>query len=91
MLKILFSYFACVNALAFIMMALDKWYAVKNKWRIPEYILLATALLGGGVGMVTAMVVARHKLSKAKFRILGPLSILAYVILFAYLIFALYV
>lgn len=71
-------------------MVLDKWYAVKNKWRLPESVLLSTAILGGGTGMVVAMVVARHKLSKFKFRLIGPLSILVQLGLFAYLLFVNY-
>lgn len=87
MIKILFSYYVSLNFIAFVMMVLDKWYAVKNKWRISEFVLLLSALIGGGIGLISAMVVARHKLSKVKFRILGPLSILLHACLFAYLLF----
>ena len=87
MIKVIFSYYICINGLAFIMMLLDKWYAVKNKWRIPENVLIGSALLGGGVGLVTAMVVVRHKLSKWKFRFFGPISILLFTILLGYFVF----
>lgn len=87
MLKVVFFYFFCVNLIAFVMMVLDKWYAVKHMRRIPENVLLGTALIGGGVGFVSGMVIARHKLSKLRFRLIGPISILMIFALVGYLVY----
>lgn len=87
MIKVIYSYFLSVNILLFTMMLLDKWYAVKGKWRIPETVLLGVAWIGGGVGLVVAMVVARHKLSKWQFRLVGPLNILLMMVLVGYLVY----
>ena len=87
LIKVLYSYFICVNVLLFAMMLLDKWYAVKGKWRIPENVLLGIALIGGGVGLVVGMVTAKHKLSKWHFRLVGPFSILLMLIFMGYLVY----
>lgn len=87
MLKVIFLYFACINLVVFTMMLLDKWYAVKSKRRIPENVLLSVALIGGGIGLVSAMVVARHKLSKLRFRLIGPLSVLMIFALVGYFVY----
>ncbi len=57
-----------INLLAFIFMALDKWFAVKNKWRISEATLLAISALGGSLGALVGMTIWRHKINKPKFR-----------------------
>lgn len=50
-------------------MLADKYYAIKNKWRIPEKILIGIALLGGSFGCITGMQLFRHKTRKPKFSI----------------------
>lgn len=42
-------------------MLTDKHKARKNKWRIPERTLIATALLGGSVGCILGMKLFHHK------------------------------
>ena len=49
---------------------IDKYRAVHNRRRIPEKILLLSALLGGAGGALAGMLVVRHKTRKWKFRIL---------------------
>jgi uncharacterized membrane protein YsdA (DUF1294 family) len=75
-----------INALAFVTMGIDKLKAIKGKRRISENTLLIFALLGGGAGFSLAMVLFRHKLSKARFRIMAAVSIAFYwVVLFSYI------
>lgn len=86
--ELLLLYF-CVNVFSFIVMMLDKWFAVKHKWRISEFFLLSTAVLGGSVGMVLGMVAFRHKLSKLKFRLLGVVLTVLHFALFSYVVMGL--
>lgn len=64
------------NAITFILMAVDKYKAVRGKWRISESALLTTAFAMGGFGSLLGSVVFRHKTRKLKFRILLPVALL---------------
>jgi len=65
---IIFSVFAIINFIAFILMALDKFYAVKGKWRISEAALVTVSFFGGSLGTLLGMIVCKHKINKVKFR-----------------------
>jgi len=60
-------YYALINLILFLMMAIDKLKAKKNKWRISETTLLATGLLGGAIGGLIAMRLVHHKNRKPYF------------------------
>ena len=64
---ILFAYFLLLNAIAFAVAGYDKYRAVNNKFRIPEKTLFTLAFFGGSVGLLLAMMIFRHKISKASF------------------------
>lgn len=70
------SIFAILNIISFVLMALDKFYAVKRKWRISEMSLMLISLFGGSIGTMIGMVVCKHKTSKSKFRYGVPIIIL---------------
>ena len=53
--------------ITFLVFGIDKWFAIRHQWRIPEIVLLALSFLGGSVGGILAMVVFRHKISKISF------------------------
>ena len=48
--QILAVYLAAVNLAAFAAFGIDKWKAVRQRWRIPEATLLGLALAGGALG-----------------------------------------
>lgn len=60
-MDIVFYYLLIINALGLLLMHIDKQKAMKNKWRIPERVLLGTAILGGSIGCIAGMQVFRHK------------------------------
>lgn len=68
-------YLILINAAAFVLMCLDKYYAKANKWRIPEATLLGVALLGGSAGTLVAMYTVRHKTRKPKFTVTVPVML----------------
>ena len=86
-MKLVFLYLAIINALGFVVMLVDKHRARKNLWRIPEARLMGIALLGGSVGVLTGMHLARHKTMHLKFT-LGVPVILAVQIVTAVLVFS---
>lgn len=58
-----------INALAYVVVWLDKKSARHGGWRVPEANLLGLALLGGVVGLWLGMRRFRHKTSKQSFRL----------------------
>ena len=67
-----YLYLILVNAIAFVLYGLDKSYAKKKKWRIPEANLIGIALLYGAPGAYLGMKVFRHKTKHPKFTITVP-------------------
>ncbi|MFV8365573.1 DUF1294 domain-containing protein [Flavobacterium sp. XS1P27] len=66
-MSFLLWYFPLINLVAFSTTGVDKWLAVKQKWRISERNLLFTSILGGTIGSGLAMLFFKHKTSKISF------------------------
>ena len=66
-MKVLLVYFFIVNIIEFILAGYDKRLAIKNKRRIPENTLFFLEAIGGTPGLLTAMLLFRHKTSKTSF------------------------
>ena len=71
--KVVLIYLLTVNAAAFLMMCLDKRFAVHGQWRIPEKTLFLLAVLGGSLGGCLAMRLFHHKTRHRSFAIGFPL------------------
>lgn len=68
------------NIIVFAVYGLDKFYAVKGKWRISEKNLLLFAFFMGGFGAFLGMQIFRHKIRKMTFSIGVPLAMLLNVV-----------
>lgn len=68
-MKYFWAYLILINALSFLLMLVDKFKAKKKLWRIPEATLMGGALLGGSVGALLGMYLARHKTRHPKFAV----------------------
>ncbi|MDW7670134.1 MAG: DUF1294 domain-containing protein [Bacillota bacterium] len=66
------AYYLMVSLLAFTLMGIDKLKAVKNRRRIPEKMLMGLALMGGALGVITGMLVFRHKIRNPLFYLGAP-------------------
>lgn len=77
------GYALLVNILAYAMYALDKKYAKRRQWRIPEATLLSIVLFGGSIGAFLAMKLLRHKTKHKKFTITVPLVLILQVVIVA--------
>ena len=76
----MYIYFIGMNLLTFFLFGLDKYQAVRHRFRIPERVLLGTSALGGALGGLLGMLLFRHKTRKAKFRIWIPSLLAAYLV-----------
>jgi len=74
--KIIVGTYLIINIIAFLFMALDKYFAVRQKWRISEMTLVLISVFGGSIGSLIGMIVWRHKINKPKFRFGIPVIIL---------------
>lgn len=66
-MKFIMIYFMLISLILFILMGLDKLFAIKKMWRIPEKTLIAIGYLGGAIGGIVGMTTFRHKTQKIKF------------------------
>lgn len=87
-MKYSFLYLVTINAAGFCLMLADKHRARKNLWRIPEKRLMLAAFLGGSIGVMLGMHLARHKTKHPKFAIGVPvifaLQLVLLVVFFSY-------
>lgn len=84
MAKFLLLYLILINAVAFLLMLVDKQKARKNLWRIPERTLFLSALLGGSVGALLGMYTFRHKTRHWSFKLGIPAILAGQIALAAY-------
>ena len=75
-----------INITSFLLMGIDKYFAIKNHWRISEKTLLLSSFLGGGIGALFGMFLFRHKTKKILFKIGIPLSIPINIITYYFII-----
>lgn len=80
-MKFLLLYLGIINALAFLLMLIDKQKARKNRWRIRERTLLGVSALGGSLGGLLGMYLLRHKTLHKRFSIGIPLMLLAHLLI----------
>ena len=81
MTKLILLYLLIVNAIAFLLMLIDKQKAKKKKWRIPEATLMGSAAIGGSIGALAGMYTFRHKTKHPKFTIGVPVILVLQLIL----------
>ena len=84
--KILLVYLLLINIVAFLTYGLDKWKAKKDKWRVPEKVLLLMAAIGGSIGAFFGMRVFHHKTQKWKFKLGVPVIFFLQVALVVFII-----
>ena len=77
-------YILAVSLLTWALFGIDKWKAVRGKWRIRESTLLGLSLIGGAAGGLAGMYLFRHKIRKMRFRIGVPLMLLVQAALWLY-------
>lgn len=71
-MKYFYMLSAVLNVFAFLLYGADKRRARKNRWRIPEKMLILSALALGAPGALLGMYAFRHKTRKPLFKIGVP-------------------
>lgn len=71
-----------INIVAFAAYGIDKYKAVRGKFRISERTLLLLAAAGGAVGAYAAMRIFRHKTLKKRFSAGVPLMLTLHLLCF---------
>ncbi len=77
---------AMYNLIVFCVYGYDKRCAIKDKWRVPEKVLIGLALFGGSVGAYLGMTIFRHKTKHTKFTVLVPLFLLIHIVMVVWLV-----
>ncbi len=85
MLKYYLIFLLLMSFIAFCLYGRDKRKAKKQKWRIPEKVLLGVGFLGGAAGALIGMKVFRHKTKHFYFWIVNILGILWQIALGVYI------
>ena len=75
-------YFLAINIVLFVVMGVDKYGAIRRRWRIPEATLFILALVGGACGGTVGMYSFRHKTKHWYFAVFFPLLALAQLALY---------
>lgn len=83
---IVIAYVFLINITAFILFGVDKKRAVNRGKRIPVWMLLWAARLGGGVGCWLGMFYFHHKKKHTNFQILIPLWIIIWMVILVLLL-----
>lgn len=78
-------YLAVINTVTCLLFGLDKWKAVRGRWRIRERTLLLLAAAGGAAGGWAGMYLFRHKTKKARFYVGIPLMLAVQIFLLFFL------
>lgn len=84
--EFIYLYLLLINTITFLSFISDKSRAKKRKWRIPEGRLLFLAFLGGSLGGLIGMLMARHKTKNLKFTLGMPIILVINIISWFYLI-----
>lgn len=71
-MEIVVVYLIIINAIGCVLMLVDKNKAKQRHWRIPERVLMVTAVIGGSIGVLAGMKLFRHKTKHPKFTIGVP-------------------
>ena len=74
------------NIVTFLMMGIDKYFAIKKHWRISEKTLLLSSVIGGGIGSLLGMITFHHKTKKLLFEIIVPISIPINIVIYYFII-----
>ena len=80
-MKYFIIYLIVINIITFIIFGLDKYYDIKNKFRVSEATLFCLCIIGGSFLGFVGMKVFRHKTKKIYFRIGVPLIMILEAIL----------
>ena len=84
-MKELLYYLIFINIFTFFLFGIDKYKAIKNKYRIKEATLFGLSIIGGSIGALFGMKIFHHKTLKFSFKYGIPLLAFLDIIIIIYL------
>lgn len=84
-MKKIIYYFIFINLFTFLIFGIDKYRAIKNKYRIKEKTLFGLSLIGGSFGAFIGMKLFHHKTIKPSFKYTIPVIALLELFLIIYI------
>jgi uncharacterized membrane protein YsdA (DUF1294 family) len=85
-MKEIIYYYIFINIFTFILFGIDKYRAIKNKYRVKESTLFSLSFIGGALGGFFGMKIFRHKTLKSSFKYGIPFLAFIEILIFIYLI-----
>lgn len=73
------KYLVIINIISFILYGLDKYLAIKKKFRISEISLYVVSIIGGCFMGIVGMKLFHHKTRKITFWIVNVISIIIWI------------
>ena len=74
-------YLMGINVFAFFIYGIDKYLAIKNKYRVSEYSLFILSIAGGSIGAILGMKTFHHKTRKMSFWIVNFLTLIIWLLI----------
>ena len=74
-------YLMGINVFAFFIYGIDKYLAIKNKYRVSEYSLFILSIFGGSIGAILGMKTFHHKTRKMSFWIVNILTLIIWLLI----------
>lgn len=84
-MKTMLIYLVAINFVTFIIFGIDKFKAIKKKWRVRESVLLGLSAVGGCIGGLAAMYIFRHKTKTPIFQYGMPIIFILQIAITVYL------
>lgn len=66
-IPVILWYLISINVFTFLLYSIDKYYAMKERKRVPEMTLYFFSFAGGFLGAILSMILTKHKLRKKLF------------------------
>lgn len=85
-IQVLILIYTTIGLISFSLFGIDKYKAIKGKYRISEQMLLVSGAVFGVYGMIFGMLIFNHKTKKTKFRILVPIIFLLHTLIWVYIL-----
>ena len=71
-------YLVGINIIAFFFYGIDKYNAIKKRYRVSEYSLFILSFMGGSIGSILGMRVFHHKTRKILFWVINIISLIVW-------------
>jgi len=79
-------YLVSINIFTFFLTLIDKYHAIKERKRVPEFNLYFFSFAGGFLGLILGMIIAKHKTSKKLFMFIQAIIAIFWLVAIYYIL-----